>query len=75
MALQACDTSLIADGYSENPATTPEVALKSKAALDSNTTAAPSDISPTTQFKVDETTLSNATAAESDLSDTNNPKS
>ncbi|XP_067426687.1 zona pellucida sperm-binding protein 3-like [Thunnus thynnus] len=62
------------EGDSDNTVTTPEVTLKSKAALDTNTTAAPSDLSPTMQFKVDVTTLSNATAAESDLSDTNDPK-
>ncbi|XP_056256595.1 zona pellucida sperm-binding protein 3-like [Seriola aureovittata] len=47
----------------------PDVALKSKsAALDKNTTAAPSDVSPATHAKLDVTLLSNATATESDLS-------
>ncbi|CAK6964852.1 zona pellucida sperm-binding protein 3-like [Scomber scombrus] len=52
---------------------TPEVTQKSKAALDTNSTAAPSDTSPTAQIEVAVTTLSNATAAESDLSNTNDP--
>ncbi|KAF0032613.1 zona pellucida sperm-binding protein 3 [Scophthalmus maximus] len=53
----------------------PEVTMKSKgAALNSNATAAPSDVSPSTPVQLDVTLLSNATVTESDLSDTNDPK-
>ncbi|KAM7372099.1 hypothetical protein PAMP_009294 [Pampus punctatissimus] len=62
------------DGDSENTDSTPEDTLKSISALDNNTTAAPSEPSPATQFKVDVTTLSNTTTTEPDLTDTNNLK-
>ncbi|XP_071329991.1 zona pellucida sperm-binding protein 3-like isoform X2 [Trachinotus anak] len=53
----------------------PDNSLKSKSAtLDNNTTAAPRDVSPTTQVKLDVTLVSNATAAESDLKESNDPK-
>lgn len=65
--------SLITDEDAEKVA--PEVTMKSKgAALNSNATAAPSDVSPSTPVQLDVTLLSNATVTESDLSDTNDPK-
>ncbi|XP_040918603.1 zona pellucida sperm-binding protein 3-like isoform X2 [Toxotes jaculatrix] len=67
------DESGTEDGDAENKVA--EVTLKSKpAALDNNTTAAPGDISPPAQAKLDVTLVSNATAIESDLSDTDGPK-
>ncbi|KAM7386753.1 hypothetical protein PAMA_009396 [Pampus argenteus] len=62
------------DGESENTDSAREDALNSISALDTNATAAPTDPSPATQFKVDVTTLSNTTTAEPDLTDTNELK-
>lgn len=69
--------SLITDGDAEKASAplekaSPEVRLKSKAAVLDNNATALGDVSPTAQFSLATTKLLNATAAESNITD---PKS